>query len=127
MKHLIAALVLMLAASAGANPLVTGSLTAQVGDVIPLARILTWDHDAASQAITTQYNIYMSQTPGIVPDANPDDQVLSSTMEWTITAAPGQWYFIVTATTGAVESGPTNELPLFVYGDPSNAALKPVP
>lgn len=107
--------------------LFAATAAAQTPEVVTSARFLEWDHDAESAAITDEYRLYLSRSPGVVPDGTPDHVVTA--LEWAIVAAPGRWHVVVTAydVESDTESASSNELTMIVFGGPTLLRVRPVP
>lgn len=103
--------------------LLPASMWAQTGPVVNNASFLEWDYTIAGTGVTA-FNVYLSRTPGVVPDGTPDAVVNAPALAWPIVAATGQWYAVVTALAGTVESAPSNQVPFFVLASPENARIR---
>lgn len=80
--------------------LLMGSLSGiafgQVPQIENGAADLAWDYDTPS--VEDEFRVYIEQTPGIVPDGNPDATVPNTQLTWLITTPNlGTWYAVVTA------------------------------
>ncbi len=96
---------------------------AQTGTVVTSASFLAWDYPTPATGVTG-FRVYLSRTPGVVPDATPEATVAATLREWAIVASIGQWYAVVTAVAGTVESAPSNEIPFFVLEKPANLRVR---
>jgi hypothetical protein len=93
-------------------------------------QIMTLDWDYADNAGITGFRIYMSGTPGVIPDgATFFAEIPYPTKHWVVSPPAGQVYAAVTAYVddGAgniTESGPSNELAFVVPEDPTNFRIR---
>ena len=84
------------------------------GPVVSSASFLAWDYDLNAVGVD-HFAVYLSRTPGIVPDGVPTATVPFPTLEWPIVGATGQWHAVITAVTVfGTESAPSNEIPFVV-------------
>ncbi len=127
LKHILAATIFTLAfgvcARGDGPPIILGQTQ------------LAWDFDATAIGGLTllEFRMYVSDTPGIVPDGTSfTAQIAAADRIWTIVGlTPGQKYAVATVLYDAGESGPSNEVafvvPPSVLPVPTNLHVEPPP
>lgn len=88
------------------------SVSAQV--IVSQASRVAWD-DPNPPGVATSFRVYLSQTPGIVPDGTSFiAEVPGDTHEWLISSGPGAYYCVITLVNdngiSVIETGPSNEV-----------------
>ncbi len=94
--------------------------------VVNEASNTAWDYDTSVSHVT-EFRIYVSDTPGIVPGVAPNELPTRTVAFPTLTdviTEPGRtavYYAVCTAySTANLESGPSNEIDFIVLGSPKN-------